>query len=202
MYIYIYMEPDASQFIPGFDRGHGTTNRMSVNSPSFIPGTGRIRESAAKDIQRNVRGSRSRRNLTQKKQAASKIQSRVRGNRSRTDKRRGLRYPQYDNFDFRDFQKRIFEESMYGLRDGLYPIKEDIEYQTNRLKDNDIELTFDFDYIKEIVNQIQKEKVKVDALSKKVLSEITPFVSGKVLSGEKNIKLFVEKDLTTHDHMS
>ena len=72
----------------------------------------------------------------------------------------------------------------------------------NRLKDNDIELTFDFDYIKEIVNQIQKEKVKVDALSKKVLSEITPFVSGKVLSGEKNIKLFVEKDLTTHDHMS
>ena len=72
----------------------------------------------------------------------------------------------------------------------------------NRLKDNDIELTFDFDYIKEIVNQIQKEKVKVDALSKKVLSEITPFVSGKVLSGEKNIKLFVEKDLKTHDHMS
>ena len=147
MYIYIYMEPDASPFIPGFDRGHGTTNRMSVNSPSFIPGTGRIRESAAKDIQRNVRGSRARRNLTQKKQAASKIQSQVRGNMSRTDKRRGLRYPQYDNFDFRDFQKRIFEESMYGLRDGLYPIKEDIEYQTNRLKDND-----------KLLEKIQKEE--------------------------------------------
>ena len=72
----------------------------------------------------------------------------------------------------------------------------------NRLKDSDIDLTFDFNYIKEIVNQIQKEKFKVDALSKKVLSEITPFVSGRVLSGEKNIKLFVEKDLTTHDHMS
>jgi ATP-dependent Clp protease ATP-binding subunit ClpC len=63
----------------------------------------------------------------------------------------------------------------------------------NRLKDNNIELTFNFNYIKDIVSQIKSEKVKVDALSKKILSEITPFVSERVLSGEKNIKLFVEK---------
>jgi ATP-dependent Clp protease ATP-binding subunit ClpC len=63
----------------------------------------------------------------------------------------------------------------------------------NRLKDNNIELTFNFNYIKDIVSQIKREKVKVDALSKKILSEITPFISERVLSGEKNIKLFVEK---------
>ena len=63
----------------------------------------------------------------------------------------------------------------------------------NRLKDNNIELTFNFNYIKDIVSQIKSEKVKVDALSKKILSEITPFISERVLSGEKNIKLFVEK---------
>ena len=70
----------------------------------------------------------------------------------------------------------------------------------NRLKDNNIELTFNFNYIKHIVSQIDKEKIKVDALSKKMLSEITPFVSERVLSGEKNIELFVEKGLNKHDH--
>lgn len=63
----------------------------------------------------------------------------------------------------------------------------------NRLKDNDIKLTFNFDYIKDIILQVQNAKIKVDALSKKILSEITPYVSERVLSGEKNIKLFVEK---------
>lgn len=72
----------------------------------------------------------------------------------------------------------------------------------NRLKDNDIELIFNFSYIKDIVSQIVREKVKVDALSKKILSEITPFVSERVLSGEKNIKLFVEKASNKHDHTS
>jgi hypothetical protein len=33
-----------------------------------------------------------------------------------------------------------------------------------------------------------------------MLSEITPFVSERVLSGEKNIELFVEKGLNKHDH--
>ena len=95
-------------------------------------------------------------------------------------------------FSLKELDKR-------GLRRLLY-FK--LNRLKNRLKDNNIDLTFNFDYIKNIVSQIQKEKVKVDALSKKILSEITPFVSGKVLSGEKNIKLFVEKDLTNHDHMS
>lgn len=70
----------------------------------------------------------------------------------------------------------------------------------SRLQDNSIELTFNFDYLKSIVSEILNEKVKVQALSKKILSEITPFVSEKVLSGEKKIKLFVEKSAETHHH--
>ena len=70
----------------------------------------------------------------------------------------------------------------------------------NRLKDNDIDLTFDFKYINQIIKSILKEKIKVEALSKKILSEITPFVSDSVLKGEKNIKLFIEKTGSKNDH--
>jgi len=122
------------------------TPTMDINSQSFFPQSNR--NSAAKTMQKLYRGNNTRKKMTQKKQAASKIQSRLRGNRSRTGKSQqwGLPYPQYDNFDT-NLQKRIFEESMYGLREGLYPIKEDIEYQTNRLKDND-----------KLLEKIQKEE--------------------------------------------
>ena len=70
----------------------------------------------------------------------------------------------------------------------------------NRLKDNDIDLTFDFKYINQTIKSILKEKIKVEALSKKILSEITPFVSDSVLKGEKNIKLFIEKNASKVDH--
>jgi len=136
------MNPNAPSFVPGFDMDHRTPHRMSVNTPSFIPGS--IRERAAKDIQRSVRGSRARRNLTQKKQAASKIQSRVRGNRSRTGKSKqwGLPYPQSRrDLDFEpQLQKRIFEESMYGLREGLEPIREDIELHSRNIEQLEKEL--------------------------------------------------------------
>tara|TARA_Y100000401_G_C8324665_1_gene227453 strand:- start:166 stop:2508 length:2343 start_codon:yes stop_codon:yes gene_type:complete len=70
----------------------------------------------------------------------------------------------------------------------------------NRLKDNDINLSFDFKYIKQTIKSIINENVKIEALSKKILSEITPFVSDSVLKGEKNIKLFIEKKPTNVDH--
>ena len=63
----------------------------------------------------------------------------------------------------------------------------------NRLEDNDIDLKVDFEYIKEAVDQVKKEKNKTEALSKKILSEINPYISSAILKGEKNIKLFVEK---------
>jgi hypothetical protein len=136
------MNPNAPSFVPGFDMDHRTPHRMSVNTPSFIPGS--IREKAANEIQRSVRGSRARRNLTQKKQAASKIQSRVRGNRSRTGKSKqwGLPYPQSRrDLDFEpQLQKRIFEESMYGLREGLEPIREDIELHSRNIEQLEKEL--------------------------------------------------------------
>jgi ATP-dependent Clp protease ATP-binding subunit ClpE len=64
----------------------------------------------------------------------------------------------------------------------------------NRLKDNGIELSFSFDYIFDTVNQIQKEKNKTEALSKKILSEITPHISDSILRGEETIELCVEKE--------
>jgi ATP-dependent Clp protease ATP-binding subunit ClpA len=70
----------------------------------------------------------------------------------------------------------------------------------NRLKDNDIDLSFDFEYIKQTIKSILNENVKIEALSKKILSEITPFVSDSVLKGEKNIKLFIEKKTSSVDH--
>tara|TARA_Y100001973_G_scaffold98948_1_gene157448 strand:- start:2352 stop:4694 length:2343 start_codon:yes stop_codon:yes gene_type:complete len=72
----------------------------------------------------------------------------------------------------------------------------------SRLKDNDIELSFDFKYINQTIKSIIKERVKVEALSKKILSEITPFISDSVLKGEKNIKLFIDKTTSNHDHKS
>ena len=44
------------------------------------------------------------------------------------------------------------------------------------------------------------EQVKIEALSNKILSEITPFVSDSVLKGQKNIELFIEKDNAKVDH--
>ena len=70
----------------------------------------------------------------------------------------------------------------------------------NRLQDNDINLSFDFEYIKETIKSILNENIKIEALSKKILSEITPFVSDSVLKGEKNIKLFIEKKTSKVDH--
>ena len=70
----------------------------------------------------------------------------------------------------------------------------------SRLKDNDINLTFDFNYIQQIIKSISKEQVKIEALSNKILSEITPFVSDSILKGQKNIKLFIEKDNAKVDH--
>ena len=64
----------------------------------------------------------------------------------------------------------------------------------NRLKDNNIELSFSFDYIFDTVCQIEKEKNKTEALSNKILSEITPHISDAILRGEETIELCVEKE--------
>ena len=147
----IKLNPGTMSFTPTMDINSQSfyplnriTPTMDINSQSFFPQSNR--NSAAKTMQKLYRGNNTRKKMTQKKQAASKIQSRLRGNRSRTGKRRVLPYPQYGNFDT-NLQKRIFEESMYGLREGLYPITEDIEYQTNRLKYND-----------KLLEKIQKEE--------------------------------------------
>ena len=63
----------------------------------------------------------------------------------------------------------------------------------NKLEDNDINLKVDFKYIKDTVDQVKKEKNKTEALNKKILSEINPYISSAILKGKKNIKLFVEK---------
>ena len=57
------------------------------------------------------------------------------------------------------------------------------------LKSNDIDLVFDFKFIKETVSKIQKEKSKVSALNKKIAKEITPLISKKILKGKLQIKL-------------
>ena len=59
----------------------------------------------------------------------------------------------------------------------------------NRLKDNDIELEFNFNYLKEIINQLKSEKNKAEALNKKILSEVMPSISNTVLKGDQKIKL-------------
>ena len=63
----------------------------------------------------------------------------------------------------------------------------------NRLKDNDIELEFDFHYLKRVVKEIGPEKNKTKSLNNKIISEITPSVSKAILEGKKKIKLSVEK---------
>ena len=63
----------------------------------------------------------------------------------------------------------------------------------NRLEDNNINLEVDFKYIKEAVDQVKSERNKTEALSKKILSEITPYVSSAILKGQQSIKLCVEK---------
>ena len=69
----------------------------------------------------------------------------------------------------------------------------------NRLEDNDIYLNFDFDYIKRVTEEICKSKNKTEALNKKILSEITPYISDKTLKGDKNIELFVDKKQRSND---
>ena len=64
----------------------------------------------------------------------------------------------------------------------------------DRLKDNDINLSFDFDYINSVIKSLSSEKAKIQVLNKKILSEITPFISNRILNGENNVKLFIEKD--------
>ena len=63
----------------------------------------------------------------------------------------------------------------------------------NRLKDNEVELNFDFKYIKSIIDSLSNEKVKIEALNKKILSEITTYVSNSILEGNKKIQLSIEK---------
>tara|TARA_B100000963_G_scaffold67137_2_gene55283 strand:+ start:67232 stop:69574 length:2343 start_codon:yes stop_codon:yes gene_type:complete len=72
----------------------------------------------------------------------------------------------------------------------------------NRLKDSDIELNFDFKYIKSIIDSLSNEKVKIEALNKKILSEITPYVSSSILDGNKKIQLLIEKHRIHDDHKS
>jgi len=72
----------------------------------------------------------------------------------------------------------------------------------NRLKDSDIELNFDFKYIKSIIDSLSNEKVKIEALNKKILSEITPYVSSSILDGNKKIQLLIEKQRVHDDHKS
>ena len=57
------------------------------------------------------------------------------------------------------------------------------------LKSNDIDLIFDFEFIKETVSKIQEEKFRVSALNKKIAKEITSLISKKILKGELQIKL-------------
>tara|TARA_Y100000592_G_C5247429_1_gene211217 strand:- start:101 stop:442 length:342 start_codon:yes stop_codon:yes gene_type:complete len=63
----------------------------------------------------------------------------------------------------------------------------------NRLKDNGVELNFDFKYIKSIIDSLYNEKVKIESLNKKILSEITTYVSNSILEGNKKIQLSIEK---------
>ena len=63
----------------------------------------------------------------------------------------------------------------------------------NRLQDHEINLNFNFTYLKETVAQIEAQKNKTEALIKKILSEINSRVSKAILKGEKKIELSVEK---------
>ena len=110
------MRADAPSFIP----------KMNRNAPSFIPS-----DVAASNIQRRFRGNRTR-NLTKKKDRAAKaIQSRFRGNRSRTGKSKqwGLPFPKSRRDELVDpyLTRRIMDESITNLRDGIYGIEDEIE---------------------------------------------------------------------------
>jgi hypothetical protein len=100
------LNPNAQSFIP----------KMNVNAPNFSM---------------NSYTNTARKNLTRKKQAATKIQSRFRGNRSRTgkSKRWGLPFSKLkrdENFDPL-LQKRVFNESLTGRRDGILGVEDDID---------------------------------------------------------------------------
>ena len=69
----------------------------------------------------------------------------------------------------------------------------------NSLQDNNIILEFDFKYIQEKVEQIKNEKNKTEALNKKILSEINPFISEAILNGDEKIKLFIEKERSSEE---
>ena len=72
----------------------------------------------------------------------------------------------------------------------------------NRLEDNDISLNFNFEYIKNIVTELKDDKNKTQALSEKILSEITPYISETILSGEEEVKLLVDKKQVNADHIA
>tara|TARA_R100000005_G_C4994823_1_gene201761 strand:- start:225 stop:2573 length:2349 start_codon:yes stop_codon:yes gene_type:complete len=72
----------------------------------------------------------------------------------------------------------------------------------NRLEDNDISLNVNFEYIKNIVNELKDDKNKTQALSEKILSEITPYISETILSGEEEVKLLVDKKQVNADHIA
>jgi ATP-dependent Clp protease ATP-binding subunit ClpC len=59
----------------------------------------------------------------------------------------------------------------------------------NRIKDNDIDLKFNFNYLREIISQLKSEKNKAEALNKKILSEIMPSISDAILKGNQKINL-------------
>ena len=59
----------------------------------------------------------------------------------------------------------------------------------NRLKDNDIELEFNFNYLRKIADELKSEKNKAEALNKKIQSEIMPSISAVILRGNQKIKL-------------
>jgi len=86
------------------------------------------------------------------------------------------------------------------IKEAIDPKVANFVYNYFMMKRQVTKTFFDFKYINQTIKSILKEKIKVEALSKKILSEITPFVSDSVLKGEKNIKLFIEKNASKVDH--
>ena len=81
------------------------------------------------------------------------------------------------------FLKKLNERDLRRLLWGkLKTIKKN-------LKSNDIDLVFDFKFIKKTVSKIRKEKFRVNALNDKITKDITPLISEKILKGKSRIKL-------------
>jgi len=84
-----------------------------------------------------------------------------------------------DPFSLRELNER-------GLRRLLWM---KLKILKNRLKDNNIELKFDFNYLRKIISPLKTEKNKAEALNKKIISEIMPSISEVILKGDQKIKL-------------